>query len=409
MTDMTKHISFTLTDAEKQLCVTRDGREVFTVCFSDGEVRAALSYTANERPLYLRGEAAPGDEIRLVLRDYRIELYVNGEIKDEEWPWGEALFCGGGAEKILMPADIRELPMPEKKEQPAVIGHITGAEGWYPGGGVFVGDCMPYVHGGRYHVLWLKDRHHHKAKWGKGAHQWEHISTADLVNWDIHPMAVEIDDPSEGSICTGSHIFDGGRHYLYYTVRKSDGSPATIQRSISEDGWHFSKDRDFAFTLSEKYHRESARDPKVIRGADGLLHMFVTTSEVAIDRGALAHLVSRDGGRWEELPESIYISPDGSQPECSDYFEYRGRYYLIFSHHGKGQYLISDRPFDGWREPKEPHIPCSSVPKAGVFKGERIIFTGFKGMGGYAGSMTFLEADTDENGEMRYFPVREMA
>ena len=208
-------------------------------------------------------------------------------------------------------------------------------------------------------------------------------------------------------MCTGSHIYESGRHYLYYTVRKSDWSPATIERSVSEDGLHYEKDRTFRFTLSENYDQSSARDPKVIRGADGLAHMFVTTSETASGNGALAHLVSEDGDHWREIG-SIYISPDRDQPECSDYFEYRGKSYLIFSHHGRAQYRYSDRPFDGWIIPEQPKIPCSSVPKAGIF-GDRIIFAGFRGIDGYAGVMTFMEADTDENGVMRFFPVAEMS
>ena len=75
-------------------------------------------------------------------------------------------------------------------------------------------------------------------------------------------MAVEIDDPKEGSICTGSWMFDGDKHYLFYTVRMCDGSPARICRSESED-------------LTE----------------------------------------------WRELDEPLYIAPEGmGEPECPDYF-----------------------------------------------------------------------------------------
>ena len=65
-------------------------------------------------------------------------------------------------------------------------------------------------------------------------------------------MAVAITKPEEGSICTGSHMRVGDIHYLYYTVRMADGSPAPIRRSVSRDGFHFTKDEGFGFTLSEK-------------------------------------------------------------------------------------------------------------------------------------------------------------
>ncbi|MBR5222125.1 MAG: hypothetical protein IKV66_14160 [Clostridia bacterium] len=393
---------FTVTDHDCQYRMEQDGGTVLEISYCGGTLSVDLFYDAVDEPLRLTADAKVGDDIILAFYPYRVELYRNGELCDEEWPFGSSRFAGAQTTVCNVSADVCAMPMP-----PVSQGSFVGAEGWRPGGGVFVGDCMPFVYGDRYHVLYLKDRHHHRSKWGRGAHQWEHISTADLVHWEIHPMAVAIDDPMEGSICTGSHIYEGGRHYLYYTVRKSDWSPATIERSVSEDGLHYEKDRTFRFTLSEHYDQSSARDPKVIRGADGLAHMFVTTSETASGNGALAHLVSEDGDHWREIG-SIYVSPDRDQPECSDYFEYRGKYYLIFSHHGRAQYRYSDRPFDGWIIPEQPEIPCSSVPKAGIF-GDRIIFAGFRGIDGYAGVMTFMEADTDDDGVMRFFPVAEMS
>jgi len=397
-------LAFPVGEEGCQFRYERDGHPVLEAEYTEGTLRISALFTAREEALTLTGEAAPGDRIRFVYQPWRMELYRNAAILDEEWPYGDPQFpegtlvhCAGG---------LTLEPVPEKPAEPDVLGSFTGAEGWMPGGGVFVGDCMPYAEGDRYHVLYLKDRHHHRSKWGKGAHQWEHLSTADLIHWDIHPMAVEIDDPSEGSICTGSWIGRGGKHWLYYTVRMSDGSSAPIRRSVSEDGFHYTKDRAFGFTLSDKYTGSSARDPKIVQGEDGLLHMFVTTTLKAEGKGCLVHLTSADGEAWTEK-EPIYIAPDANEPECSDYIAYHGKYYLIFSHHGVGQYLYSDAPFSGWKTPKEPKIPCHSVPKAAVWN-DRILFAGFKGAGSYAGTMTFLEAVVDENGEFSYIPVREM-
>ncbi len=380
------------------------GHPVLTADWTEGELTIAMAYEEHDTPLMLRCSAEIGDNIRYVFMPHRTELWKNGVIMDEEWGYGTALLYEGTLVHSEGPLTREEVPVPE--EAPDVIGSFTGAEGWMPGNGVFVGDCMPFSHGDRYHVLYLKDRHHHRSKWGKGAHQWEHLSTADLVHWDIHPMAVAIDDPAEGSVCTGSWIREKDVHQLYYTIRMSDGSAAPIRRSLSTDGYHFHKDANFQFTLSDKYHAASARDPKVVRGEDGLLHMFVTTSLLAAGRGCLAHLTSVDGDKWEE-GEPIYISPDGDQPECPDYIAFGGRYYLIFSHHGTAQYLVSDKPFSDWRKPENDRIPCEAVPKAAVWR-NRILFTGFKRMEGYAGTMTFMEATVDEKGEFVFVDVLEM-
>ena len=255
----------------------KGGRKTFEVEAFDGILTASVQYDYERRPLSLNGEISVGDSVEVVLMNHRIELYINGELKDEEWPAGKIFFEMGDVFVPEVKVAVSEY-VEKNEEFPAVISSFENAEGWYPGNGVFVGDCMPYRRNDEYHVLYLKDRHHHKSKWGLGAHQWEHISTVDFKKWDIHPMAVPITDATEASICTGSWIKHGNLEYLYYTVRMGRGIPAPIRRSVSSDGYHFEKDSDFGFVISERYHQASARDPKVIYGEDGLFHMFLTTS-----------------------------------------------------------------------------------------------------------------------------------
>ncbi|MBQ9748589.1 MAG: hypothetical protein IJV98_07385 [Clostridia bacterium] len=376
----------------------KNGRITLEIQAFDGEISVSVQYDCDRRPLTLSAPIENADQAEIVLMAHRIELYVNGELRDEEWPMGMCLFSLGDSfitNASLRCDSYREPP----KHEDAILGYIENAEGWHPDGDVFVGDCMPYRRDDEYHVLYLKDRHHHKSKWGLGAHQWEHISTEDFKTWRIHPMAIPITDASEGSICTGSWIRHGGREYLYYTVRRAKGLPARICRSVSDDGYHFVKDEHFGFTVSEAYDMGSARDPKVIKGEDGLFHMFLTTGFMAERKGCLAHYVSRDMETWDETERPIYISTTKDQPECPDYIVYQGHYYLIFSLRGQARYLISDAPLGPWREPRDPIIPCASVPK-GALWGDRIVFAGFRSLGGYGGSMTFKAARASENGEL---------
>ncbi|MBO4885233.1 MAG: hypothetical protein J5602_07965 [Clostridia bacterium] len=381
----------------------RDGRCAAACARRNGEVEFSILYDFRGEPLRLRGAAADGEALCVRVLPQRVELWLGGRLQDEEWPCGRHFLEGarqaGPVRCAVTPYTAEEAP------QPAVLGEFEGAEGWQPEENVFVGDCMPYADGGRYHVLYLKDRHHHHSKWGLGAHQWAHISTEDFRRWQIHPMAVTIDAPEEGSICTGSWIRRGDKQFLFFTIRSCDGSPARIGRSLSEDGWHFRRDEAFAMYLSERYNGASARDPKVIRDARGTYHMFLTTSLLAEGRGCLAHLTSPDADVWREEDEPIYIAPGRNEPECCDYFELNGWYYLVFSLRGQGRYLYSREPFAGWREPAEPVIPCKSVPKAAVWNG-RIIFAGFDGRGQYAGTMTFLETFQGANGELIYGPQK---
>ena len=391
-------LSFKLDELPCYAISHKNGRKTFEMQAFDGEISVDVQYDYDRRPLRLSAKVKENDEVKVILMTHRIELYVGGLLIDEEWPKGDGLFELG--DEISSTINIRAEEYNEPViDEPSVISEFENADGWYPGNGVFVGDCMPYRREDEYHVLYLKDRHHHKSKWGLGAHQWEHISTKDFKKWQIHPMAVPITDPSEGSICTGSWIKNGEKEYLYYTVRMGREIAAPIRRSVSYDGYHFEKDTAFGFTVSEKYHAASARDPKVVKGEDGLFHMFLTTSLIEEGRGCLAHYVSVDMENWEEIEAPIYIAPDKEQPECPDYFRYNGKYYLIFSLKGRAHYMISDKPFEDFVMPSDPIIPCSSVPKGAEWNG-KLIFIGFRGIGGYGGAMTFKAATSKENGEL---------
>lgn len=392
-------LTFTLTEMPCYGISHKNGRKTFEFQAFDGQIDVGIQYDYNRRPLGLTSSVKKGDEISVTVMPHRIELYVNGILEDEEWPLGDRSFQLGDG--IVSNVEIIQTVYTEPpRSAEKVISTFTDAEGWRPSEKVFVGDCMPYVKDGRYHVLYLKDRHHHTSKWNLGGHQWEHISTDDFITWQVHPTAVPIEDPEEGSFCTGSWFEDGGKQYLFYTKRLRPGVPRSVHRSVSSNGYNFEKDKDFGFTLSDKYQTTSLRDPKVVKDKDGLYHMFLTTRLLAEKRGCLAHYVSSDLEKWEDSGAPIYVGPDYAEPECPDYIEYNGRYYLIFSLQGKpAEYLVSDSPFDGWRVPKNPVIPCEAVPKGAVWNG-KIVFTGFKRIGGYAGDMTFKTAYADENGEL---------
>ncbi len=365
--------------------------------YAAGVLTFVCFYDSHAEPLKLSAPAEAGDTATLAMLDVRLELYINGVLCDEEWFYGAPLF------------DMPEIGVAEEYSEPilpSVIGGFDNAEGWKPDEYINVGDCMPYADD-RFHVIYLKDRHHHCSKWCTGAHEWEHISTADFRSWQIHPSAVRIDETWQGSVCTGSHIECDGVHYLFYTYRmydyysvpKDKRLPAPICRSISYDGYHYQRDKSFGFCLPDGYTAGTARDPKVIKGADGYYHMFITTTDKSKASGCLAHLVSHDLNSWETR-EPIYYTGSDKEPECPDWFEYCGHYYLVLSIAGRAKYLVSDEPFGNFREMQDPWIPCERVPKAAVWGG-KIVFVGYRPynvQGGYAGSMTFCTATADANG-----------
>ena len=87
----------------------------------------------------------------------------------------------------------------------------------------FVGDCMPFFHDGTFHLYYLLDEDHHRARNGYGGHQWAHAASDDLIHWRHYPLAVPVGDEGEYdylSICTGSTFYHDGVYYAFYATRR---------------------------------------------------------------------------------------------------------------------------------------------------------------------------------------------
>lgn len=376
--------------------------------------------------LYLYAHDVTNVVVHILYHGYKLELYVDGILVDEEWPAGHILF--GLAEKLVVGEP--DLLAAEAVVYPRLIGQeelnrsasiIEGTDAraierlvqkrepgayWKPfGHNTGVGDCMPFYHDGSFHVFYLIDRRAHRSKWGSGAHQWAHISSTNLIDWTEHPLAVGITDETEGSICTGSVIYHDGLFYAFYAVRAMGDLPARLTCATSADGVHFAKS-DQSFQLSHPYHGPSARDPVVLRGEDGLFHMLVTTSDLRIPiqrNGALAHLVSEDLQHWKQL-EPLIAPGFPVQPECADWFYWKGWYYLIFSHAATSTRYWKSRSSQGpWERPSPDILDGDQyiVPKTALFGDNRRIMVGFVPVNGeYGGKMVFRELVQLSNGDL---------
>ncbi|HWI56817.1 MAG TPA: glycosyl hydrolase, partial [Bacillota bacterium] len=376
----------------------------------------------------------------------RLELFIDGVLVDEEWPAGqlrtaETIPCLLGAEvdannavqgrfhglidhaalwrralsdeeivllsggKAAVARATRQLLGPED---------LSVQEFWKPRGDLAVGDCMPFFDGHRWHLYYLQDRHGHRSKWGLGAHQWAHISTADFKTWQPHPMAVPINDSREGSICTGSVFLHLGEYLAYYAVRTCDGSPAPLSLAVSSNGIDFTK-QAWTQTLSAPYAGGPARDPHVFQDPrDQSFHMLVTTSlegKTGNERGCLAHLVSSDLRLWEQRPPFLVPGLPG-EPECAEWWGWNGWFYLVFSNGGVARYRMARDPLGPWITPAVPAFDGNQcvVMKSAPFRNGRRIGAAFlpRSGGGYAGNVLFRELGQQPDGTLTTRFVREL-
>lgn len=406
-------------------CVlTQDGRTACEMICTrapgndKNKLTVKLWYDFRDAPLVLTADAAAGDEAVVKIRPYRIELFMQDTLCDEEWPCGSGFLTAESRaegdflpELFLSPEEKNACCRPLRRGIPLAALRAPG---------VNIGDCIPFSDetdsDGLYHLFYLYDRHHHKSKWGLGAHQWAHASTADFKSWNEHPMAIGITEPWEGSICTGSVCraddADGSpAWYAWYAVRMSDRSPARVTYAKSKDLAHFEKCGSY-FHLPAGYEPTSARDPKVFY-QDGVFHMFVTTTRQSTGNGCLAHLVNekmtvdgwRDAGVTVEWTKTFPDEPEKRhQPECPDHFKMGDTYYIVFGIRGTAHYGFSDNPYGGWIFPENDTIPCGAVPKSAVLPGtQRRIFSGFICEDdGYAGHLCAVEALQNPDKTLRF-------
>ena len=363
--------------------------------------------------------------ILLRYQQFRLSLFVDGVLVDEEWPvgfvstgksaqlevsppvtrieiWNSALAdtaiesTNGGEKKIASRADAILGPEPRDIQYSRPRGWDTNA-----------GDAMPFYHDGTFHLFFLFDRRQHHSKWGLGAHQWAHISSTDLVHWKHYPIALPIDHEWEGSICTGSIFFHDGLYYAHYATRMPDHSER-LGVAVSRDGIHFIKTLPTPFAEpAPPFLHGPNRDPFVFQiGAE--FHMLVTAAVEnrtlsGGNEGALEHLISKDLSTWSVLPQPFLTSGSDVQPECSDLFHWGGWYYLVFGLSGTTHYRMSRSPMGPWIAPLTDILdgPEVKVMKEAEFKDDRRIMVGFLVHdNGYGGDLVFRELLQQKDGSL---------
>ena len=103
-----------------------------------------------------------------------------------------------------------------------------------PGHNTWVGDVATFFHRGRYHVFYLYDRRHHQSKFGKGAHYFEHLSTADFKTWTEHeaPRRSKNNGNASARARRSSSTSSSASAYGWHTDRIYPPEKTTVARAM---------------------------------------------------------------------------------------------------------------------------------------------------------------------------------
>ena len=80
----------TLQKEGMQFLANYKGESVLECCLENGMLDVSIKYDFMDKPpLHLSAAAHCGDKVKMNILPYRLELYVNDVLLDEEWPCGD--------------------------------------------------------------------------------------------------------------------------------------------------------------------------------------------------------------------------------------------------------------------------------------------------------------------------------
>ena len=173
-------------------------------------------------------------------------------------------------------------------------------------------------HKGRYHLFFQHNPdgiEHTNMSWG-------HASSADLVHWDEHPLALRYDDEAE--IYSGSVVYDEQGTAGFGPALVAVYTSASRQRDRQAQAIAYSTDDGETWTQYEgnpvldRGSREF-RDPKVFRYSGEAGEYWVMVTVEAIERRVLLYR-SDDLKEWAYLSDYGPAGAIGGVWECPDLF-----------------------------------------------------------------------------------------
>lgn len=297
-------------------------------------------------PLSLAGAPEAEHEFAVLYDGVCFQILSDGIVMDRDFPFGRTFHCYEGRHTCSvtssaladyrMTNDLSGVNFSEKKvRRDAAIQYYTpfGFNTW-------VGDVVAAQFCGRFHIFYLLDRRHHGSRFGRGAHEFWHLSSENLRDWIDHGPVVEINAQWQAVGTGNAFVFDGKLHLSF--------------------GWHTERQVPYEQTVKQLFFRNLACTGRTGEFRCGEIGTLVPS-------GA-SYTVSEDGIHFSRADRlihylenpSIFVQPDGRLHLVQDGVwesDHPGDWTLVqrgFPPHGMGSFARNclDCPtrfeLDGW-------------------------------------------------------------
>ena len=260
----------------------------------------------------------------------------------------------------------------------------------------------------RIHLYYLIDRRHGSSKFSSGGHFIAHMSSSDLVHWEHHPLALELDEwntiaTGRPFVCDGKIIMAHGYHTDrifpsadVFTIKpdeKGDYSPRvfpTAGKFLNGDpekgkypmGSTFAESTDGIHFQKANVLMHECQNPSIVpeEGGNGYLMLA--------GYGVLGLWRSDDLFHWTEIDHNIlpyWQPPLHCSEECQCYFEWNGWHYIVAGRTGFWMSKKQTGPYWEGKDGKNTGVITPRwnlneglwVPMVAEFKNNRRILAGF--------------------------------
>ncbi len=371
-------------------------------------------------PLVLAGDDKVEHEFAVMFDGVRLQILCDGTVMDRDFPWGMPYSSGVPADCRVISQAVKHCRMSNDLSCMAVsereILRDVPIQFYTPYGfNTWLGDVVVIRYQGRFHLFYLYDRRHHGSRRNRGAHEFWHLSSADLKDWVDHGPVFELDAQWQTVGTGNAFIWEDKLHlsFGWHTARHvpcNQTAKHLFFRNLAETGrtgeWKYDQLGDL-LPIGAGY--AVSGDGICFQRTDRLIHYLENPSIFVQPDGGL-HMIqfgiweSDHLGDWRLIQRDF--PPSGRESfarnclDCPACFELAGWEYLAV---GFTAFFGRPKGTEEWidfvRDGMDPY-DGSSVPMYSIWQEDRVIEGGWIGGMGWGSCLLLREMVALGNGRI---------